>query len=93
MNPGDSDAAGGCVDCERLKEGSRSRTGPHQYQVLSGRFGVVSSHEYRCLVCKTVLVCDTGDSGEVWNNWTPDIKAASAGAGSPTPKMPNLAAN
>ena len=62
----------GCVDCESLKSGSRPYSGPHQYLVASGRFGVVSSHEYRCLVCKSVLVCDDGDAGQVWKDWAPD---------------------
>ena len=78
VNVGNESAARGCVDCESLKGGQRHWPGPHQYLVASGRFGKVSSHEYRCLVCKTVLVCEGGERGEVWKNWAPETVSSPA---------------
>jgi hypothetical protein len=80
----------GCVDCEGLKSGTRRHFGPHQYLVASGRFGVVSSHEYRCLVCKSVLVCEDGESGSVWKDWASDnsVLPAEGAESGPRPLHP-----
>ena len=89
MNAGNEEAARGCLDCENLKGGHRVWPGPHQYLVASGRFGKVSSHEYRCLVCKTVLVCDRGEEGEVWKNWAPEgVSVTAATASGPKDASP-----
>ena len=56
-----------CLDCEGLKNGTRSSRDPHQYLVLSSRAAGSSIESYRCLVCSSSLTMERSGSGNLWS--------------------------
>jgi hypothetical protein len=58
-----------CRECDGLRLGTRSKQFPHEYLTLASQSEATGASTYRCLLCRTDIICERAGANGRWWRW------------------------